>query len=41
MRYHLKEDMSDEGTPVTIEDGVLTEKTADHLMVYRLTEEDE
>lgn len=39
MRYHLTADLSDEGTPITIEDGVLTEETADHLMVYELTDE--
>ena len=39
MRDHLKEDHSDEGTPVTIENGVLTEETKDHTMIYELTNE--
>ena len=39
MRYHLKADCSDEGTAVTIGNGVLTEETGDHLMVYELTDE--
>ena len=38
MRYHLKADHSDEGIPVTIGNGVLTEETDDHLMVYELTD---
>ncbi|MBQ6595253.1 MAG: hypothetical protein IJH78_06335 [Clostridia bacterium] len=38
MRYYLKEDRSDGGTPFTIENGVLTEETGDHLMVYELTD---
>lgn len=33
MKYYQKADHSDAGIPVTIENGVLTEKTADHLMV--------
>lgn len=41
MRYHLKEDMSDEGTHIMIEDGLLTEDASDHLMAYRLTGEEE
>ena len=39
MRYYLKADHSDAGTPITIMDGVLTEETEDHLMVYELTDE--
>lgn len=39
MKYHLKADHSDEGTSITIENGVITEQTKDHLMVYELTEE--
>lgn len=39
MKYHLKADRSDEGIPVSIKDGVLIEETADHLMVYELTDE--
>lgn len=39
MRYYQNEDRSDEGIPVTIENGVLTEETKDHLMIYRLTHE--
>ena len=39
MRYHLKEDYSDEGIPITISDGVLKEETKDHLMVFELTDE--
>jgi len=39
MKYHLKADFSDEGTPITIENGVITEETKDHLMVYELTDE--
>ena len=39
MKYHLKADLSDAGTPITIGNGVLTEKTEDHLMVYELTDE--
>jgi len=36
MRYHLKADLSDEGTPFTIENGVFREETKDHIMVYEL-----
>ena len=39
MEYHLKEDGSDKGMAITIENGVITEKTEDHLMVYELTDE--
>ena len=39
MKYHMKADFSDEGTPIIIENGVLTEETKDHLMVYELVEE--
>lgn len=39
MKYHLKEDRSDKGTPITIENGVLTEEAPDHLMEYVLTDE--
>ena len=39
MKYHLKADFSDAGTSVIIENGVITEETADHLMVYELTDE--
>lgn len=39
MKYHLKADHSDEGTSITIENGVITEQTEDHLMVNELTDE--
>ena len=39
MEYHFKEDFSDWGTTITIENGVLTEKTSNFIMVYRLTDE--
>ena len=39
MKYHLKEDNSDAGTPIRIENGVLTEETKDHCMVYELMDE--
>ena len=39
MEYHFKEDFSDWGTTITIENGVLTEKTSNYIMVYRLTDE--
>ena len=39
MKYYLKADHSDEGTAITIENGVITEQTKDHLMVYELTDE--
>ena len=39
MRYYLKPDHSDEGIPITIENGVITEETEDHLMIYELTDE--
>lgn len=39
MKYHTKADKSDEGTPIRIENGILTEETNDHLMVYELTDE--
>ncbi len=39
MKYHQKADLSDEGTPITIENGVIREETSDHLMVYELTDE--
>ncbi len=39
MKYHTKADSSDEGIPITIENGVLTEETKDHLMVYEQTDE--
>lgn len=39
MKYYQKEDHSDGGTPLTIENGTITEKTADHLMVYERTDE--
>lgn len=37
MKYLIKEDFSDKGTSITIGNGVLTDKTEDHLMVYELT----
>ena len=39
MKYYLKADHSDEGTPITIEDGKLTEESENHLMVYKITDE--
>ncbi len=39
MKYHLKEDCSDEGISVIIGNGVLREEAKDHLMVYELTDE--
>ena len=39
MKYHMEADWSDEGIPITINDGVLREETKDHLMVYELTDE--
>lgn len=39
MEYYLKEGGSDKGIPIKIENGVITEKTEDHLMVYELTDE--
>lgn len=39
MKYYLSADHSDKGTAITIENGVLTEETEDHLMVYELTED--
>ena len=39
MKYHMKEDLSDAGTPIRIENGIITEETNDHLMIYELTEE--
>ncbi len=39
MRYHLKADHSDEGIPVAVGNGIITEETKDHLMVYELTDE--
>lgn len=39
MKYFLKEEHSDKGTSISIENGVLTEETEDHLMVYELTNE--
>ena len=38
MKYYLKAAHSDEGTAITIENGVITEQTKDHLMVYELTD---
>lgn len=39
MKYFLKEDHSDKGTSIFIENGVLTEETEDHLMACELTNE--
>ena len=39
MKYHLKEDYSDEGILISIREGVITEETKDHLMIYELTDE--
>ena len=39
MKYYLKEDHSDKGTSISIENGVLTEETEDHLMIYELANE--
>lgn len=39
MKYYLKEDHSDAGTRIMIEDGVLTDETDNYLMVYELTDE--
>lgn len=39
MKYHLKADHSDAGISVSIENGAITEETADHLMVYERTDE--
>ena len=39
MKYYLKPDYSDAGTPITIKYGVITEETDNHLMVYELTNE--
>lgn len=41
MKYYLKEDRSDKGTSISIENRVLTEETEDHLMVYELAYERE
>ena len=35
----MKEDRSDKGTPITIENGVLMEEAPDRLMEYVLTDE--
>lgn len=39
MKYYLKPDHTGTGTPITIKNGVLTEQSEDHLMVYELTDE--
>ena len=39
MKYFLKEEHSDKGTSISIENGVLTEETEDHLMIYELANE--
>ena len=39
MKYYLKADRSSEGTPISIDNGLLTEETNNHLMVYELTDE--
>lgn len=41
MKYFLKEEHSDKGTSISIENRVLTEETEDHLMVYELANERE
>ena len=35
----MKEDRSDKGTPITFENGVLTDEAPDYLMEYVLTDE--
>ena len=37
--YHLKENYSDTGIPITIENEILTEETKEHIMIYELTNE--
>lgn len=39
LKYYPKADHSDKGTPITIENGVLTEESENHLMVYEITNE--
>ena len=39
MKYYLKADHSDAGIPITIENGIITEKAETHVMVYEITDE--
>ena len=39
MKYYLKEDHSDAGTQIMIEDGMIYEGDENHMMIYELTDE--
>ena len=39
MRYYLNADFSGDGIPITIENGILTEESDNHRMVYEITDE--
>ena len=39
MKYYLKPDHSGQGTAIRIENGVITEESENHLMVYERTDE--
>ena len=38
MKYYLKADHSDKGTPITIRNGILTDESENYLMVYEITD---
>ena len=39
MKYYLKADHSDMGTPITIKNGILTDESENYQMVYEITDE--
>ncbi len=39
MKYYLKEDHSDAGTQIMIEDGMIYEEDENHMMIYEMTDE--